>query len=281
MLLSAAMTPFNWPTANPLENRTNPAMTITHTPANAFTQEAEEAKATWLDAQARLRAAREAFNTGAVVRLKEIFSNQDSLKAKLEAARLEREKAESEFKSAFEAAGFEKTAAVQKILNKKNDAIAICEELESAIASMKAECAEHQPLFMQASIEAETYQAAHGSAFSAGARFHAFALLEKHGPAMADALALICNVRSGNAAVEADIGPSLGFSPETARITLESRMSVLLSLLRSKSMEAPSGITQPIADAIGTLDLGPMNGRKLLTPADHHKLRFVAENRTA
>ncbi|MEF9964990.1 MAG: hypothetical protein RR779_11515 [Comamonas sp.] len=272
---------FTWLTANPIEKHTTPAMTITHTPANAFTQEAEEAKSTWMAAQARLKAAREAFNTGAVVRLKEIFSNQGSLKAKLEAAHLEREKAEGDFKSTFEAAGFEKTAAVQKILNKKNDAIAICEELESAIASTNAECAEHQPLFMQASIEAATYQAAHRSAFSAGARFHAFALLEKHGPALADALALIRNVRSGNPAIEVDIGPSLGFSPTTDRITLESRMGVLLSLLRSKSMEAPSDITQPISDAIGTLDLGPMQGCKPQTPAERHKLKLAAENRAA
>ena len=240
--------------------------------ANPFTEAASEANASWKTAQAALKQAREAFNTGAVVRLKEILGSQSTLQTKLHAAMQERDQHADEFKSAFESAGFEKNAAVQKILNKKNDAIAICEELEGAIGHMKSE---HQPAFIQANLEAETYKLAHSRAFDAYGRFYALAILEKHGPPLAEALALLRSVNSGNPVFETNLGPNENYSQQAFDTLMSARMQVLLGKLTKQAMATPSN-SELITDAVGTLDIAPLNPRNLLTPGQHHMLKHQA-----
>lgn len=252
-------------------------MTNTNTPHNPFTQVAADAHAQWKAAQASLKAAHDAFSGGAVVRLSEILNNQEALRTKLQASNQEREQAEAEFKAAFEAAGFEKTAAIQKILNKKNDAIAICEELQSAIGQMQTE---HQPIYIRANQEAEEYSYAYKAAFNAYCVMSAMAQLEKHGAPLVDALALLQLVPNKQSGLEPDIGPNLSYSPSTDRQVLDARMNRLLDKLTSEASATPAK-TQDVHDAIGTLNLGPLTGHKFLTPGALHMLKNQASKAAA
>lgn len=244
-------------------------MTTTPSPVNPFTQDATDAHSSWEAAQAQLKAARDAFNTGAVVRLKEILSRKNALQSKLSASQLERDQAEADFKIAFESAGFEKTAAVQKILNNKNDAIAICAELQAAIGHMQAE---HQPVYLQAESEAQRYDDAYGSAFNAYCRMRALAKLEKHGPSLVEAMALLKLVPSSTPGDESSFGPNFGISPAFDKDILTARMSHILGLLQKHAMAA-SVDRQDITDAVGVLDIEPIDRRNYTTPAQRHLLR--------
>lgn len=244
---------------------------------NPFTAAAADAHANWKAAQAELKAAHEAFNTGAVIRLKEILSNQGSLHTKLKASQLECTQAEAEFKTAFEAAGFEKNAAVQKILNKKNDALAICEELQNAIGQMQEE---HKSIYVQANQEAKRYSDEYQSAFNAFCLMSAMAQLEKHGPPLVDALALVMLVPNRTSGLESDIGPNLGYSRSMDQQVFDARMGRLIGKLQSEAWTA-SAKTQDITDAIGVLDLGPLTGHKFLTPVDLHVLQTRASKTAA
>ena len=243
-------------------------MTSTTLPVNPFAQAAIDARSNWEMAQAQLKAARDAFNTGAVVRLKEILNKKDVLQTKLSTSKLECEQAEVDFKAAFESAGFEKTATVQKILNKKNDAIAVCEELQAAIGYMQDE---HRPIYLQADSEAQFYERAYKAAFNTYCMMRSSALLEKHGPPLIEAIALLRLVPTEGSVHESHVGPNLGYSPMMDSFVLDARVNRILGPLRAQAMAAPVKM-EDIVDAVGVLDIAPVDGRKYITPAERHLL---------
>ena len=245
------------------------------TPSNLFDCAIQKTRAEWDIAFAQLKTARDAFNTGAVVRLREILQGKSTLEAKLQAASEEFAQLDNEFKTAFEATGFEKTAVVQKILNKKNDATAITEVLQSAVDSLSKE---QQSVYLQANDEARAYDQAHRSAFDAYGRMQAFAVLEEHGQPIADALALLLRVRCDTPGVEADLGPSLGYASRSDNFVKDGRMAVLINLLKEKAMSA-SDPADTINSAIGAFDISPIRRDSFLGPAVRHRMRVEAEKR--
>lgn len=230
---------------------------------------AQAARVDWDAANKRLQTARNAFKNGAVICLKDIQNKQTALKEKLSAAIADRHQVDAEFKAAFEAAGFEKTPAIQKILNRKSDAISIYEALDVALNRLNEE---HKPVLVQAASEAHDYDSAYRAAFDAYGRMRAMSILQEHGQAMVDALAFLLRVRSLQPGVEADIGPSLGFTSSIDNFVKEGRMAVLFDMLKEQAMSAPNPADK-IIDAVGICETAPIGRNDFLSPAMLHRIR--------
>lgn len=244
-------------------------MNDTHT-TNPFSADLAEARANWATAQAQLKATRKAYKAGASVRLAEILAAQETLRQKTAAANTAKADAEAEFKRAFEAAGFEKTPAVQKALNQRNDEMAVAEELQAALARLGTE---YEPVFMQATEEAGAYKQAHTNACHAYGRMHAFEVLEKHGPPLIEAMAMLAHVPTTKPGIEIEGGPG-AFTDVTAGqwITKERKRVLLEELEKHASIvQASRDSFEPI---IGALELGPLAGRlQQMSPAKIHAWR--------
>ena len=225
---------------------------------NPFSTGLVQARTDWTNAQASLKAQRDTYLNGASVRLSQITTAQELLSQKIGIAEADKAAAESTFKQAFEAAGFEKTATVQSMLNQRNDAMLVSDELHIAANRLAKE---YEPLYLQADQEAQAYQAAHTTAFIAYSRMHALEILEKHGPAILDAMSMMTNV------------PRTGLelpSPYVDDETKEARRRVVWELLElhAKDIHTPSENLIPV---IGALELGPLAGKNLLTPMQRHR----------
>lgn len=214
---------------------------------NPFTSIATQARADWTAKQKTLKQCRDAYQNGASKRLAEIHTSAGKIGRKLKAEAEAKDKADAGFRSAYEAAGFEKTPAVQQLLNQRNDAIAISEALEVTTARLKDE---HAPLFVQANQDASPYVNAHAQAYAAYSRMCAFEVLERLGPPILDAI---------------DMLKSLGWDGD------------LLNELKDKVQKTntPQASLDPI---VGVLDLGPLSGMKLLSPTDMHLWRVAYSN---
>ncbi|MEG1282531.1 MAG: hypothetical protein RSD57_19015 [Comamonas sp.] len=108
----------------------------------------------------------------------------------------------------------------------------------------------------------------------------AMAQLEKHGPPLVDALALLKLVPNKQSGLEPDIGPNLGYSPSMDRQVLDARMNRLLGHLKTEASTATAN-RQDVTEAVGTLDLGLLSGHKFLTPGQLHMLKTQASNAAA
>lgn len=225
---------------------------------NPFSDDLAQARADWSAAQASLKTYREAYLTGASARLAEILAAHDTLRQKVAAAETAKTEAEAEFKRAFEAAGFERTPVVQKMLNQRNDAMAVSEELQAASGRLEQE---REPIYLCADQEAQAYKGAHTAAFIAYSRMRAFEILEKCGPSLMEALALMANVpREG-----VDSGGA--YADE---FTKKSRRRFLLEQLemRAKDVDISPASLVPV---IGDLQLGPLAGKALMSPIERMK----------
>ena len=211
---------------------------------------AQVAQSDWETANARLETTRSAFNNGAVIRLKDIQGKQSALQEKLRECIADQNHVDAEFKAAFEAAGFEKTPAVQKILNKKSDAMSIHGALEAAIKRLSDE---HKPVLLQATEEARVYDAAYRAAFHSYGRMRAMTLLVEHGQAMVDALGFALRVETLKPGIESGNGRSLGYSDSMDKWVKQGRMDAVLEALKNQALAAPDP-TSKIIEVIGTLD---------------------------
>lgn len=214
-------------------------MTTTTDTTNPFTPDAKQARDDWKAKQASLKASRDAYQSGASKRLAVIHASVAKIGRALKDEAASQDLADAGFRRAYEEAGFQKTPAVQQMLNKRNDAIAISEALAATTARLKEE---HGPLFVQANQEAAAYSDAHGRAISAYNQMCALEALEKHGPPILEAIAML---------------RSMGWGGN------------LIDELRTKAAITTDDLPRVSHDSIvGPLDLGPLAGVRRLSPVE-------------
>ena len=191
------------------------------------------------------------FNEGSGKEYAELMQRHADLRSKIASHEAASEAATREFKDLLAAANFEKTKAVKEALFKKNDALAIAEELREALADSERTAL---PLRASASRAAQTYANAHDAAYAAYARLEAYKALAQSEAGLARALALLSHV-PGAIEIERHL--------EDVRAH---RVQWVWNRLMAVAKQLPEGQGQPEVDALGPLKLGPFAGRAYLTP---------------
>ncbi|MBS7348675.1 MAG: hypothetical protein KIG95_00635 [Comamonas sp.] len=145
------------------------------------------AKAAYDAALTNLEAKRATFNDGLKSELSAAFDKQKSLNSKIAENHASAQTAEKEFKQAFEAAGFERTNTVLQALNRKNDALAMIEELEGALAKTQSNI---EKLLLEASPEASALLNAYRTARQRFGEWQAFEAMGEPSSQLIKAIAL-------------------------------------------------------------------------------------------
>jgi pyocin large subunit-like protein len=138
-------------------------MTTTSNNITPIHDELAQAQAAYDSALAKLLKACADFNEGSGKQYAELMQRHADLRGKIAAHEAAAETATLEFKQLLAAANFEKTKAVKEALFKKNDALAIAEELREALADSERTTL---PLRASASRAAQTYANAHDMAYA-------------------------------------------------------------------------------------------------------------------
>lgn len=206
------------------------------------------------------------FNEGSGKQYAELMERHADLRGKITAHEAAAETATLEFKQLLAAANFEKTKAVKEALFKKNDALAIAEELREALADSERTTL---PLRASASRAAQTYANAHDAAYGAYARLEAYKSLAESEDGLSRALALLSHV-SDAVEVERHV--------QDAR---EHRMKFVWSRLKAVALQRPEAQEQPEVEALGPLQLGAFAGRAYLTPVQAILLQRTEAETTA
>ena len=240
---------------------------MTQTTKTATIQdELAQAQAAYDSALAKLLKACADFNEGSGKQYAELMERHADLRGKIAAHEAAAETATLEFKQLLAAANFEKTKAVKEALFKKNDALAIAEELREALADSERTTL---PLRASASRAAEHYANAHDAAYGAFARLEAYKALAESEDGLSRALALLSHV-SDAVEVERHV--------QDAR---EHRMKFVWSRLKAVALQRPEAQEQPEVEALGPLQLGPFAGRAYLTPVQAILLHRAEAEATA
>ena len=192
------------------------------------------------------------FNDGAGKEYAELVQRHVGLRGKIATYEATAEAATAEFKQLLAASDYEKTKVVKDALFKKNDALAIAEELREALADSERTAL---PLRVSASRAAQTYANAHDAAYAAYARLEVFKALAASEDGLSRAIALLSHVPD---------------AIEVERHTDDRqahRMKFVWNRLVAVAKQQPEAQEQPVVDALGPLQLGPFAGRAFLTPA--------------
>lgn len=228
--------------------------------------ELAQAQAAYDTALQKLLKACADFNEGSGKQYAELMQRHADLRGKIAAHEAAAETATLEFKQLLAAANFEKTKAVREALFKKNDALAIAEELREALADSERTTL---PLRASASRAAQTYANAHDAAYGAYARLEAYKALAQSEDGLSRALALLSHV-SDAVEVERHV--------QDAR---EHRMKFVWSRLKAVALQRPEAQEQPEVEALGPLQLGAFAGRAYLTPVQAILLQRTETETTA
>lgn len=215
------------------------------------------AAAAYKEALQALAEVREGYESGTGKAYAEICAREDDLKTKIAQHRETADAAQAKFKRLFADAGHVVTKEVKGALTAKNDALAIIDELEAALAE-----SEHQSLepMLTASSDAQRYQSAHAGAFAAYARLQVYEALTE------------CEGAMGRAMLMAQRVP-LEPGRESLVLNLpEARMALVWEELKAMADDVPRG-TQEMPPEVGELDLGPFASRPFVTAAAAHQMR--------
>ncbi|MDH4418932.1 MAG: hypothetical protein QE485_17110 [Acidovorax sp.] len=239
------------------------------TPSHNITpihDELAQAQAAYDSALEKLLKACAEFNEGAGKEYAELMQRHADLRSKIATHEATAEAATVEFKQLLAAANYEKTKAVKDALFKKNDAVAIAEELREALADSERTAL---PLRASASRAAQSYANAHDTAYAAYARLEVFKALAASEEGLSRALALLSHV-SDAAEVERHV-----------QDTREHRMKFVWNRLVAVAKQQPEAQEQPEVEALGPLQLGPFAGRAYLTPVQAMRLQRAEAEATA
>ncbi|MDH4416021.1 MAG: hypothetical protein QE485_02240 [Acidovorax sp.] len=220
--------------------------------------ELAQAQAAYDSALEKLLKACAEFNEGAGKEYAELMQRHADLRSKIATHEATAEAATVEFKQLLAAANYEKTKAVKDALFKKNDAVAIAEELREALADSERTAL---PLRASASRAAQSYANAHDMAYAAYARLEVFKALAASEEGLSRAMALLAHV-SDAVEVERHV--------QDAR---EHRMKFVWNRLVAVAKQLPEAQEQPEVEALGPLQLGPFAGRAYLTPVQAMRLQ--------
>ena len=241
-------------------------MTTQTTKTTPIQDELAQAQAAYDTALQKLLKACADFNEGSGKQYAELMERHADLRGKIAAHEAAAETATLEFKQLLAAANFEKTKAVKEALFKKNDALAISEELREALAD-----SERTPLPLRASASraAEHYANAHDAAYGAYARLEAYKALAESEEALTRAMALMTHA-SEPTGIDRQADDPRAY-----------RMKFIWQRLSAVAMERPEAQEQPEVEALGPLQLGPFAGRAYLTPVQAILLQRTEAEATA
>lgn len=241
-------------------------MTTQTTKTTPIQDELAQAQAAYDSALATLLKACAEFNEGSGKQYVELMERHADLRDKIAAHEAAAETATLEFKQLLAAANFEKTKAVKEALFKKNDALAIAEELREALADSERTTL---PLRASASRAAQTYANAHDMAYAAYARLEVFKALAESEEGLSRAMALLSHVRD---AIEVE---------RHMDDAQTHRMKFVWNRLVAVAKQQPEAQEQPVVEALGPLQLGPFAGRAYLTPVQVMQLQRAEAAATA
>lgn len=162
-----------------------------------------QARADYEAALAALETARSNFDQGAKEACEAALAREKALATKITACHTEAKAAEAVFKQSFEAAGYERTTAVRQALNRKNDAMAMSEELEVAHSQAQTQWG---AVLIDASPTAQTLLPAHRKAREAHALLSVYEAMGEACDTLQKAVALACRTLDHS-------GDCLGRSP--------------------------------------------------------------------
>jgi hypothetical protein len=241
-------------------------MTTQTTKTATIQDELAQAQAAYDSALKTLLKACADFNEGSGKQYAELMQRHADLRGKIAAHEAAAETATLEFKQLLAAANFEKTKAVKEALFKKNDALAIAEELREALADSERTTL---PLRASASRAAQHYANAHDAAYGAYARLEAYKALAESEEALTRAMALMTHA-SEPTGIDRQADDPRAY-----------RMKFIWQRLSAVAMERPEAQEQPEVEALGPLQLGPFAGRAYLTPVQAILLQRTEAEATA
>ncbi|UCV00114.1 hypothetical protein [Acidovorax radicis] len=233
-------------------------MTTTKTPIQI---QLAQAQAAFNEAMQRLANARKAHTEGAGKVYAQLLVRHADLREKIATNEGAAEAATNEFKQLLAASNYEKTKAVQSALFTKNDALAIAEELRTALAD-----SERTSLDIQAgaSSAASAFADAHDGAYTAYARLEAFKALADCEEKLSRAMALVTHAPEASG-IDKLSGDVQGY-----------RMGFIWNSLKAAALARPEAEKKPQVAELGVLELGAFEGRKFLSPMQVRQLRAEA-----
>ena len=225
------------------------------TPAAAIAANLTHAEATYREALQKLDAARSTYLDGAGKAYRAQLAAQDTLRQKIDRHASDAEQAEALFKELFAKAGYVRNKEVKAALFDKNDALSMADELRTALQDMEASSIEGR---YEASEVARKFHSAFYSAYAAYAKREAYAALQTHGQALAEAMALVSHV------------PKEQGVDRLLQDPQEYRIGFVFDALRDLAQATPAWEQRPQIEAHGALDIAPFTPSTFVSPAKHH-----------
>lgn len=224
------------------------------------------AHSTYQEALARLEAARSTYEQGPKIEYATALEQQHKLTVKIAAYQAEAKSAEEEFKQAFAAAGYERTAAVKQALGRKNDALAMAEELEAALTNVQVHLSR---LLLDASPKAESQKNAFESTQQAYATWMVYEAMGESANQLKQALALASPIIAHGRY-------SLGLPLASVSDAEEARRQGLAFIWQGL-LQMASELQKP-ALPFDVADISPLKNSDILSPVQMHqaKLKLAA-----
>lgn len=219
------------------------------------------AKAEYEEAVASFEAVCAVYNEGAKPELTIALNQQKSLQAKIDECHATATTAQAQFQQAFEAAGYEHTNPVRQALNRKNDALAMGEELQAALAKVQIRV---QELLLDASPQASAILKEYAFTREKYGQWQAYEAMGEPSQQLKKAVALAWQtippkeISAGRPATyEAD------FKDELAK-----RVGFIWDGIKAMAMQMDENFKLPFAAA----DISPLTKADLLTPVQRKQL---------
>lgn len=220
------------------------------------------AHSTYQEALARLETARITYDQGPKIEYAAALEQQQKLAAKIATYQAEAKSAEEEFKQAFAAAGYERTAAVKQALGRKNDALAMAEELEAALANVQAHLGR---LLLDASPKAKGLQNAFESTQQAYALWKVYEAMGESANQLKQAIALASPIIGhGRDSLDRTLA-SAGDAEEARRQGLAFIWQGLLQMA--------SELDEPELPFVAA-DISPLKNSDILSPVQMRKVQI-------
>lgn len=216
-------------------------------------EKTQRAYDTYLDASKQLDDVRNRYQKGSGKVYAAFIDRQQALLTKIDETQSEISGLEEAFKIMFAKAGFERTKDVKSVLREKSEASDVLAELEAAHSACEREVFEP---FAKAATEAQEFQAAYKSTYTAWARWQAYKALEECHQPIARALALLKHA-SANTVNE-------DHSFDVAGL----RQKFVFDCLKELANAHPDAKEPPFLPELGDCDLGPFNSRPFPSPAE-------------
>lgn len=214
-----------------------------------------EAQLAYETALNNLEVARSDYDQGPKAALAAAMEQTEKLMAKIEGFRTTASVAEEDFKEAFEAAGYERTTTVRQALSRKNDALAMAEELEIALANLRSQ---NNNMLLDAIPKAQVLRSAYQSAKGSYGLWKAYEAMGAPADDLKRAIALAAHTISYGS-------DSLGrsaFSSADAKEGLRRGLAFIWEGLLQMAFENQEHSVLPFAP----VDISPLKSSDLLSP---------------